>query len=94
MQERKEFKRQRECTDLHNVSPLPGNHRYSDTALFPYHSGILLVNDKFASEGHMDFHFLAVLGLGEKNNGNFNKTRKRERRTSTVNKKMKNEGIK
>jgi len=66
MQGRKEFKRQRQCTDLHNVPRLPGNHRYSDTALFPDHSGILLVNDKFVSEGHRDSHYLAVLGLGEK----------------------------
>ena len=66
MQGRKEFERQRQCTDLHNVSRLPGNHRYNDTALFPYHSGILLVNDKFAFEGHRDSQYLAVLGLGEK----------------------------
>ena len=66
MQGRKEFERQRQCTDLHNVFRLPENHRYSDTALFPSHSGILLVNDKFASEDHRDSHYLAVLGLGEK----------------------------
>ena len=69
MQGRKEFKRQRQCTDLYNVFRLPENHRYSDTALFPYHSGILLVNDKFASEGHRDSHYLVVLGLGEKATG-------------------------
>ena len=69
MQGRKEFERQRQCTDLHNVFRLPENHRYSDTALFPSHSGILHVNDKFAFGGHRDSHYLAVLGLGEKATG-------------------------